>query len=194
MADSSSRRAVLAAAVVFAAVFSGGCASEPGSAPPRDASGASERPAVATSTTTEDPVDEAPAPDPDVRTWPLPTLPEPYTDHAADADQPTSVAAAWLQLVATRTGDPERDAALVDRARRLSTSDDTLRVQLLAADGQQTVRIVEAKELAPDEAGGVVVAVAADVGQPGDRPTVATVRLRLERNQRGAWLVDEVVS
>jgi hypothetical protein len=112
-------------------------------------------------------------------------------DQAPDPDDAEAVAAAWVQLVATRTGNRAKDAELAAEARRWSVSDDTLRVQLLGADAEQTARIVDATELAPSASGGVVVAVVVDVGPPGSRPTVATVRLRLERTDR--WLVAEVL-
>lgn len=191
MSDSTIRRTACAAAALFAALTLAGCSS---SEPAQQGQVPLTAPATLPAGAEAPPSGTAPAPDPDVRSWPLPTLPAPAIDQRPEPGDAASVAATWVQLVATHTGDQKLDADLAARARRLSTSDDTLRVQLLAATEVQTARIVDAAELAPDERGGVVVAVAADVGQPGQRPTVATVRLRLERSPARGWLVDEVLA
>jgi hypothetical protein len=191
MSYSTIRRTACAAAALYAALTLAGCSS---SEPVQQGQVPQTAPATLPTGAERPPSGTGPAPDPGVRSWPLPTLPAPAIDEHPDPSDAASVAAAWVQLVATHTGDQDLDDDLAARARRLSTSDDTLRVQLLASTGVQTARIVDAAELAPDERGGVVVAVAADVGQPGQRPTVATVRLRLERTTARGWLVDEVLA
>lgn len=184
-----------AMAIVALAAGSVSCSARTGSAPDTTSPSPLRRPSTAATTTTtlERPPDDQPDTSEKAgRRWPLPTLPEPAIDQPTQVDEPEATAAAWAQLLLTSTGDDRQDQDLRDQARQLSTDDDVLRIQLPTTQRPQAARIVAAVDMGRSEAGGVVVSVVADVGEPGGQPTVTTLTVRVERTTR--WLVAGLAS